>query len=123
WVEWSQHKPEPIRNSRLISEMASIELPLGQLRIPHFPVPDGETVESWLRKECQRGLIARYGEVTPELQQRLDYELGVILSMGYAGYFLIVADFIRFAREQRVQTTCRGSAAGSSGAHTRGLTP
>jgi DNA polymerase III subunit alpha len=116
-------QPEAIRNSRLISEMASIELPLGQLRIPHFPVPDGETVESWLRKECQRGLVERYGEVTPELQQRLDYELGVILSMGYAGYFLIVADFIRFAREQRIQTTCRGSAPGSIVTYTLGITP
>jgi len=48
--------------------------------------------------------------VTPELQARLDYELGIIVSMGYAGYFLIVADFVRFAREQRIQTTCRGSA-------------
>ena len=55
---------------------------------------------------------ARYGTVTPELQARLDYELGVIISMGYAGYFLIVADFIRFAREQRIQTTCRGQRPG-----------
>ena len=68
--------------------------PLGELRIPHFPVPDGETVESWLRKECEAGLVRRYGAITPELQERLDYELGVILSMGYAGYFLIVADFV-----------------------------
>ena len=115
--------PDAIRNTRLISEMASIQLPLGQLRIPHFPVPDGETVESWLRKECQRGLVERYGEVTPALQERLDYELGVILSMGYAGYFLIVADFIRFAREQRIQTTCRGSAPGSIVTYTLGITP
>jgi DNA polymerase III subunit alpha len=116
-------QPEAIRNTRLIAEMSSIELPLGQLRIPHFPVPDGETVESWLRKECQRGLLERYGEVTPALQQRLDYELGVIISMGYAGYFLIVADFIRFAREQRIQTTCRGSAPGSIVTYTLGITP
>ena len=88
-------QPDAIRNTRRIAEMTDIELPLGQLRIPHFPVPEGHTVESWLRAECQRGLERRYGTVTPELQQRLDYELGVILSMGYAGYFLIVADFIR----------------------------
>jgi DNA polymerase-3 subunit alpha len=116
-------QPEAIRNSRLISEMTSLELPLGNLRIPHFPVPDGETVESWLRKECQAGLVRRYGTVTPELQARLDYELGVILSMGYAGYFLIVADFIAFAREQRIQTTCRGSAPGSIVTYTLGITP
>ena len=88
-------QPEAIRNTRRIAEMTDLTLPLGQLRIPHFPVPDGDTVETWLRAECQRGLERRYGTVTPELQARLDYELGVILSMGYAGYFLIVADFIR----------------------------
>ncbi len=116
-------QPEAIRNSRLISEMTDVKLPLGNLRIPNFPVPDGETAESWLRKECERGLERRYGTVTPALQARLDYELGVILSMGYAGYFLIVADFIRFAREQRIQTTCRGSAPGSIVTYTLGITP
>ena len=63
-------------------------------------------------RSASAGLERRYGTVTPELQARLDYELGVILSMGYAGYFLIVADFIAFAREQGIQTTCRGSRAG-----------
>ncbi len=116
-------QPEAILNSRRIAEMTDLELPLGQLRIPHFPVPDGETAETWLRKECERGLAERYGTVTTELQQRLDYELGVILTMGYAGYFLIVADFVRFAREQRIQTTCRGSAPGSIVTYTLGITP
>ena len=116
-------QPEAILNSRRIAEMTNLELPLGQLRIPHFPVPDGETAETWLRKECKRGLRERYGVVTPELQQRLDYELGVIISMGYAGYFLIVADFVRFAREQGIQTTCRGSAPGSIVTYTLFITP
>ncbi len=114
---------EAIRNTRRIAEMTDIALPLGQLRIPHFPVPDGHTVETWLRAECQRGLETRYGTVTPELQQRLDYELGVIIAMGYPAYFLIVADFIRFAREQGIQTTCRGSAPGSIVTYTLGITP
>jgi len=114
---------EAITNTKRIAEMCDVELPLGQLRIPHFPVPDGETVESWLRKECERGLEWRYGTPTPELRQRLDYELGVITSMGYAGYFLIVADFIRFARERGIQTTCRGSAPGSIVTYTLGITP
>src|SRR6476469_9536997 len=114
---------DAIRNSRRIAEMTDISLPLGQLRIPHFPVPDGYTVESWLRAECQRGLERRYGTVTPELQERLDYELGVILAMGYAGYFLIVADFIAFAREQGIQSTCRGSAPGSIVTYTLGIPP
>jgi DNA polymerase-3 subunit alpha len=114
---------EAILNTRRIAEMTDIELPLGQLRIPHFPVPEGHTVETWLRAECQIGLAARYGTITPEVQQRLDYELGVILSMGYAGYFLIVADFVRFAKSQRIQTTCRGSALGSIVTYTLGITP
>ena len=117
-------QPQAILNTRRIAEMAGgIELPLGQTRIPHFPVPDGETVESWLRSECERGLERRYGGATPALQARLDYELGVITSMGYAGYFLIVADFVRFAREHGIQTTCRGSAPGSIVTYTLGITP
>ena len=104
--------PQAIANTRAIAEMTDLELPLGKTRLPDFPVPDGHTVESWLRTECERGLRARYGTVTEELQARLDYELGVIISMGYAGYFLIVADFVRFAREQGIATTCRGSAPG-----------
>ncbi len=115
--------PEAIANTRRIAEMCDVRLPLGQLRIPHFPVPDGHTPESWLRAECQRGLVARYGEATPERQERLDYELGVITEMGYAGYFLIVADFTRFAREQGIATTCRGSAPGSIVTYTLGITP
>ena len=114
---------EALLNTRRIAEMCDVTLPLGQLHIPHFPVPDGESVESWLRKECEKGLAWRYGTVTTELTTRLEYELGVILSMGYAGYFLIVADFIRFAREQGIQTTCRGSAPGSIVTYTLGITP
>src|SRR6476646_10003409 len=94
--------PEAILNTRRIAEMTDVSLPLGQLRIPHFPVPAGYTTESWLRAGCQRG---------------------VILSMGYAGYFLIVADFIAFARQQGIQTTCRGSAPGSIVTYTLGITP
>ena len=115
--------PGAVSNTRRIMEMANLEFTFGTLRLPHFPVPDGHTVESWLREECQRGLVARYGTITDAIQQRLDYELGVIISMGYAGYFLIVADFVRFAREQRIATTCRGSAPGSIVTYTLGITP
>ncbi len=110
-------------NTKLVAEMVDLQLPLGELRIPHFPVPEGETVESWLRKECEAGLVRRYGEITPRLQERLDYELGTIISMGYAGYFLIVADFVRFAKSQGIATTCRGSAPGSIVTYTLGITP
>ncbi|MDP8905166.1 MAG: DNA polymerase III subunit alpha [Chloroflexota bacterium] len=115
--------PQAIANTRAIAEMSALDLPLGQPRLPDFPVPDGHTVESWLRAECERGLHARYGEVTDTLRSRLDYELDVIIRMGYAAYFLIVADFTRFAREQGIATTCRGSAPGSIVTYTLGITP
>ena len=114
---------DAIRRTRSIAEMVDLKLPFGQLRIPSFPVPEGETIETWLRKECQAGLTRRYGTVTPELQTRLDYELDVICRMGYAGYFLIVADFTRFARDQRIAITVRGSAPGSIVTYTLGITP
>jgi DNA polymerase-3 subunit alpha len=114
---------DAIRRTRAIAEMVEMKLPFGQLRIPSFPVPEGETIESWLRKECQAGLTRRYGTVTPELQARLDYELDVICRMGYAGYFLIVADFTQFARDQRIAITVRGSAPGSIVTYTLGITP
>ena len=79
------------------------------------------------RRGCARSARGASSAATapsrPELQERLDYELGVIISMGYAGYFLIVADFVRFAREQGIATTCRGSAPGSIVTYTLGITP
>ncbi len=115
--------PEAISNSRRIAEMTDLHITFGELRLPHFPVPDGYDVESWLRAECERGLRQRYGEVTEVLQERLDYELGIIIQMGYAAYFLIVADFVRYAKEQGIATTCRGSAPGSIVTYTLGITP
>ncbi|MDQ3447866.1 MAG: DNA polymerase III subunit alpha, partial [Chloroflexota bacterium] len=115
--------PEAISNTRRIAEATDLKFTFGELRLPHFPVPDGQTVESWLREECQRGLATRYGTVTEEIQGRLDYELDVIIRMGYAAYFLIVADFTRFARESKIATTCRGSAPGSIVTYTLGITP
>jgi DNA polymerase-3 subunit alpha len=114
---------DAIRRTRTIAEMVDMKLPFGQLRIPSFPVPEGETIETWLRKECNAGLARRYGTVTPELQARLDYELEVICKMGYAGYFLIVADFTKFARDQHIAITVRGSAPGSIVTYTLGITP
>ena len=68
--------PEALTNSKRIADMTDLQITFGELRLPHFPVPDGYTVETWLREECERGLRQRYGEVTDELQERLDYELG-----------------------------------------------
>jgi DNA polymerase-3 subunit alpha len=115
--------PEALSNSKRIAEMIDLQITFGELRLPHFPVPEGYTVESWLREECERGLRQRYGEITQVLQERLDYELGIIIQMGYAAYFLIVADFVRYAKEQGIATTCRGSAPGSIVTYTLGITP
>ena len=117
-------QPEAIRNTRRIAEMFDLALPLGELRIPHFPVPDGaDRRDAGCARSARRASCGATARSRRELQKRLDYELGVIISMGYAGYFLIVADFVRFAREQGIATTCRGSAPGSIVTYTLGITP
>ena len=115
--------PEAFDNSLVIAEQCNVSLDFEGLRLPHFDVPDGETEGSWLRKECERGLVERYPTLTDEIRDRLDYELGIIDRMGYSAYFLIVADFIRFARERGIMTTCRGSAPGSIVTYSLGITP
>ncbi len=115
--------PDAMDNTLRIAEMCDVNLDFTGLRLPHFEVPDGETEGSWLRKECERGLPDRYGTVSEAIQTRLDYELGIIDRMGYSAYFLIVADFIRFARERGIMTTCRGSAPGSIVTYSLGITP
>ncbi len=115
--------PEAFDNTLVIAEQCEVNLDFEGLRLPHFEVPDGETEGSWLRKECERGLLERYQTVTDEIRNRLDYELGIIDRMGYSAYFLIVADFIRFARERGIMTTCRGSAPGSIVTYSLGITP
>ncbi|HEX7196086.1 MAG TPA: DNA polymerase III subunit alpha, partial [Candidatus Limnocylindria bacterium] len=115
--------PDAMDNTLLIAEQCNVNLDFEGLRLPHFEVPAGETEASWLRKECERGLIGRYGTVTEAIRDRLDYELGIIDRMGYSAYFLIVADFTRFAREQGIMITCRGSAPGSIVTYSLGITP
>ena len=80
-----------------------------------FPVPDGETEMSWLRKEAHRGAVLRYGDPVPaHVTERIEYELGVIEQMGFPGYFLVVADICRYARENGIAIgPGRGSATGS----------
>jgi DNA polymerase III subunit alpha len=105
--------PEALASTVAIAERCGLEIDTGRLQLPHFPVPEGETPDSYLRALCEAGLRRLYGEVTPALRERLDYELGVIARMGYAAYFLIVQDFVNFARRGGILTTVRGSAAGS----------
>ncbi|MDP9271618.1 MAG: DNA polymerase III subunit alpha [Chloroflexota bacterium] len=116
--------PDAMDNTLRVAEMVDLRLEFDQLRLPQFPVPNGETATSWLRAECERGLAERYADrLTDAVHHRLDYELGIIDRMGYSAYFLIVADFTRFAREQGIMTTCRGSAPGSIVTYSLGITP
>ncbi len=89
-----------------------------------FPVPEGETEMSWLRKETMRGAVRRYGDPVPaHVLERIEYELGVIESMGFPGYFLVVADICRYARENGIWLgPGRGSATGSMVAYVTGIT-
>ncbi|HXF82709.1 MAG TPA: DNA polymerase III subunit alpha [bacterium] len=105
--------PESLRATLEIAERAQFRMDLGNPKLPHFPVPAGETAESYLRRLCEAGLGRRYPTVTPEIRQRLEDELAIIERMGYAAYFLIVQDFVNFAKRRGILTTVRGSAAGS----------
>jgi DNA polymerase-3 subunit alpha len=102
-----------LENTLRIAEMVDIQLPLGQIRLPHFPVPEGRTPDGQLRRMAEAGVVAKYGSITAELRSRLEHELEIIEKTGYAGYILIVQDFIRFAKERGILTAVRGSAGGS----------
>jgi DNA polymerase-3 subunit alpha len=128
---WSKTHPEAVRNSKRIADRCSVEIDLGGILIPTFPVPEGETEKSFLDKLVYRGMATRYGgktsieadtlnpdDIRPLLSddqlERLDMELGVLDNMGYNGYFLIVQDFINWGKDQGIIFgPGRGSAAGS----------
>jgi DNA polymerase-3 subunit alpha len=122
--------PEALENSIEIARRCSLPLKLGESRLPNYPLPDGVTVESFIREESRLGFESRekaFDESQrarlPEYRQRLDRELEVIVKMGFAGYFLIVADFIRWARGNGVPVgPGRGSGAGSLVAFSLGIT-
>jgi len=111
---FSDFKPA-IENTIRIAEACNLELQLGRLLLPVFPIPRSFVdADTYLRHLCQEGISERYHEITDDIKRRLDYELDVIKQMGYAGYFLIVKDFCDFARNQKIPVgPGRGSAAGS----------
>jgi DNA polymerase-3 subunit alpha len=106
--------PESISNSVRIAEMCALDLDFRGYHLPEFPVPDGHTPDTYLEQLCREGAQKRYGHVSGKVADRLAYELHVIRGMGFANYFLVVWDFIRFAREQKILVgPGRGSSAGS----------
>lgn len=120
-----QNIPEALANTGKIADKCNVELDFDSLHMPEFDVPEGKTQEGYLRELCYEGLAEKYGESSQneELKKRLDYELDVISKMGYVDYFLIVWDFIRYAREQNIAVgPGRGSAAGSIVAYTLHIT-
>ena len=116
--------PEALANSVEIARRCSLELTLGEARLPQYPLPAGVSTEAYLASEAERGLARRFpAGAAAAYRERLASELSVICQMGFAGYFLIVADFIRWARENGVPVgPGRGSGAGSLVAYSLGVT-
>ncbi len=116
--------PEACDNTLLIAERCNATFSEGENLMPRFPVPEGESEESWFVQEVERGLHRRYpGGISAEVRTQADFEVGVICQMGFPGYFLVVADFINWAKGQGIRVgPGRGSAAGSLAAYAMGIT-
>ena len=109
-----QYVPQALENTRKIADQCDVSIDFDSIHLPFFKAEEGYTNKQYLKMLCQKGLKERYGEPAGELEERLSYELGVIEKMGFTDYFLIVWDFIRFAREKGIMVgPGRGSAAGS----------
>ena len=105
---------EAIDNTQKIADRCHVEIEFGNYKLPVFPVPEGYSAWEYLQKLCYEGLVKRYGTPSEELKARLDYELDTIHGMGFVDYFLIVSDFIKYAKDHNIPVgPGRGSAAGS----------
>ena len=114
---------EALENTHKIAQRCHVEIEFGVTKLPKFGVPDGYTSWEYLNELCFKGLEERYQPVTEALKERLNYELSTIRNMGYVDYFLIVWDFIKYARDHDIMVgPGRGSAAGSLVAYTLGIT-
>ncbi|MDQ3926690.1 MAG: DNA polymerase III subunit alpha, partial [Actinomycetota bacterium] len=109
------NNPEALENTlKVVDLVEDPGIELGKTRLPSFPKPGGYTADAYLRERCEEGLRKRYGALTPEINRRLDFELATIQKMGFADYFLIVWDFVKYAKDRKIAVgPGRGSAAGS----------
>lgn len=116
--------PEAIENTQKIADRCYVEIEFGKLQLPHFEVPENQDNQEYFRKKCFAGLKERFGENPPEkYRQRLEYELKVIHQMGFTDYFLIVSDYVEFARKNDIPVGVgRGSGAGSLAAYCMDIT-
>ena len=110
-----RNTPEATKNTQKITEMCDVKLELDKIELPHFPLPDNKTANTFLKELCEQGLEKRnFGEHLEEAKQRLKFELGVIEKTGFASYFLIVQDVVNWAKNNGIVVgPGRGSAAGS----------
>jgi len=118
---------DAISNTQEIVDKCNLKIKLGETQLPYFDVPEGFTAETYLRHLCEKGLKKRFGEnaenISDEHRERMAYELGVIEKTGYASYFLIVQDFVNWAKDQGIVVgPGRGSAAGSFVSYLTGIT-
>ena len=117
------YAPQALENTQKIAERCRVEIEFGVTKLPRYDVPEGYTSWEYLQKLCREGLAKQYDPVTEELTERLEYELETIRQMGYVDYFLIVWDFIHFARTRDIMVgPGRGSAAGSLVSYALGIT-
>jgi DNA polymerase-3 subunit alpha len=107
------HIPDALDNCKKIMDQCSLDIPIGQWVLPNYIVPSGLSYDEELRRITEEGIPKRKLEKTPELLQRMEYELQVIKDKGYAPYFLVVSDLLHYAHEHGILTTIRGSVAGS----------
>jgi DNA polymerase-3 subunit alpha len=114
--------PQAIQNTQEIADMCRLNIEFGRLHLPQLDLPQGETADDYLAELCQQGLKQRFPSATPEIQQRLAYELEVIKQTQFADYFLVVWDLISFAKKQNILFGVRGSAAASLALYCLGIT-
>ncbi|MDO8592471.1 MAG: DNA polymerase III subunit alpha [bacterium] len=117
-IEAFKETPEAISNTEKIADQCNLEIELGKIQLPFFTVPAGQDIDGYIDERCRQGLLERYGQdygqVEPAIRERMDYELSVIKKMGWPSYFLIVADFVNWAKQNKIIVgPGRGSAAGS----------
>jgi DNA polymerase-3 subunit alpha len=122
-AEFFKDVPEAISNTQKIVGECNFEFKFGEARLPHFPVPNGKTPDEFLRELTLERAGKKYKEITEEIKNRLEYELSVIEKTGFASYFLIVQDFVNWAKEHRIVVgPGRGSAPGSLVSYCLGIT-
>jgi len=115
--------PQALENTLSIAERCNVDMDFGKIHLPHYEAPEGGDLHSYLEKLCQEGIKEKYRQITPEINERLSYELKVIKETGFSGYFLVVWDFVKFAKERGIKVgPGRGSVGGSIVAYALGIT-